>query len=169
MTFGGLIRRSTVRRHASHRLLGRRLNRCLVLEPLEGRLCPVLTLTTAGMAAGFRISNFVTDIQGSSSSAFGAEAVAFPDSGGVLVSDINGNVRLLPSDTDGQSAMWYLPSQNYGFYNAIDLTKLDDNIYMAEYHAGKVVQIDDNGNYVKDITTLSSAENLVPDPMTSRL
>ena len=107
MTFRELIRRSAAHRHTSNRL--RRfgcLSRSLILEPLEGRLCPVLTLTTAGMAAGFSISTFVTDIS-PTPTGYGPSGIAFPNSGGVLVSgDAAGNVRWFPSDTDGQSAAY---------------------------------------------------------------
>jgi hypothetical protein len=43
------------------------------------------------------------------SDGLGPFGVAFPSSGGVLVNDGPGNVRLFPTDVDGQSAASFLP------------------------------------------------------------
>jgi hypothetical protein len=75
-----------------------------VVEAFEPRqLLSGLTLTAAGQLAGFSLSTFATGFPERSDGA-GPMAVAFPASGGVLVSDVPGNVRLFPTDTDGQDA-----------------------------------------------------------------
>jgi hypothetical protein len=168
MTFGGLIHRSTAGRKASKRLPVRSLNRLLVLEALECRLCPVLTLTQAGISEGFRLSIFATDFV--PSNGIGPLGVAFPDSGGVLVSARNGGVRRFPNDTDGQSAAWISPSQNYGTANAFGLAKVGANIYMAQNALGKVVQINDDGTLNQVIVSgLTSATGLVTNPLTGHM
>src|SRR5215470_3344737 len=76
----------------------------LVVEALEPRQLLTLTLTAAGRAAGFGLSTFATGFPVRSSDGVGPLGVVFPASGGVLVDDGLGNVRLFPSDTDGQDA-----------------------------------------------------------------
>ena len=76
--------------------------RRFLVEELEPRQLLTLTLTAAGQAAGFGLSTFATGFP--SSGGIGPGGVGFPASGGVLVSDALGNVRLFPSDTDGQDA-----------------------------------------------------------------
>ena len=72
------------------------------MEALEPRQLLSLTLTAAGQAAGFGLSTFATGFP--ELSGIGPLGVVFPASGGVLVSDDPGNVRLFPTDTDGQNA-----------------------------------------------------------------
>ena len=101
MIRGGWIRRSTARQQASSRLPGRRLYRWLVLEALEVRMCPVLTLTPANLNAGLGLSVFATGFPVAS---FGAMSVLFRDQGGELVSSFDGEVRLLPQDNVSKNA-----------------------------------------------------------------
>jgi hypothetical protein len=172
MTFGGLIRRSKAGRKASKRLPGRHcVNRPLVLEPLEVRLCPVLNLTAAGVNAGYTISTFATDFPNLSGSNVGPTGITFPDSGGVLVSSGNeGAVRHFPTDTDGQSALWFPSIPNYGLHNSWALAKVGANIYMTQSDLGKVVQVNDNGNFVQDIVSvLPQALGIVANPATGHL
>ena len=81
-----------------------------VVEGLESRWCPSLTLTHAGMVRGFSISTFATDFPPDFYQ-LGPSGIAFPQSGssGVLVSEVDqnseGDVRLFPTDTDGQSTL----------------------------------------------------------------
>jgi hypothetical protein len=118
----------------------------LLVEVLENRMCPVLNLTPAGVARGISISIFAVDFPTIAN--VGPFGMAFPSNGGVLVSDAPGNVRLFPTDTDGQSADWFSPAQNYGgFANAADLVQVDGNIYMSQNPNGSVIQINEDGTF----------------------
>jgi hypothetical protein len=135
----------------------------LFLEPLESRLCPALTLTQAGINAGFRISNFAVDFP--SIINIGPLGIAFPSNGGVLVTDFPGNVRLFPTDTDAQSAAWYPPSRNYGVGNALGLAQVGDAIYLASQQGGAgVYQLNADGTLIRRVVTLAGAEGIVANP-----
>src|SRR5229473_1977639 len=118
MIFGKRIGHSEACRRASHQLSRCRCSkRPLVLEALEGRLCPgVLTLTPSSIRAGFGISTFATDFPAGNS--FGVTSILFRDQGGELVTDWSGNVRLFPTDSDGQSAAYISPSQHFDYGDA---------------------------------------------------
>ena len=78
--------------------------RRFLVEALEPRqLLTGLTVTAAGHAAGFGLSTFATGFP-VRSDGVGPLGVVFPASGGVLVDEGLWNVRLFPSDTDGQDA-----------------------------------------------------------------
>jgi hypothetical protein len=127
-----------------------------------------LGLTQAGKDEGIGISIFAGDFP--MIGATGPIGIAFPSSGGVLVSDYPGNVRLFPNDADGQSASWFPPGQNYGSFNAFGLARLNNNIYMAQQSLGRLVQLNDDGtlNHVV-VSGLGFAEGVVADPAGARL
>src|SRR4051794_11399741 len=79
-----------------------------------------LMLTPAGAAQGFSLLTFATGFptSGQLNGQGGPVGIAFTPGGGVLVSDLPGNVRLFPTDVDGQSAGSFAPAQNYGANNA---------------------------------------------------
>ena len=117
-----------------------RPGRRLVVEALEPRrLLSGLTLTAAGQAAGFGLTTFATGFPEVSSS--GPAGIAFPTTGGVLVDDAGGNLRLFPTDTDGQNAGSVAPINGirYGF----GLGQLNGTIYMAQ--GSNVVKLINNG------------------------
>src|SRR5690348_15983380 len=94
----------------SNSVLNPSRTRTLELESLERRLCPgVLTLTSASIRAGYGISTFATDFTSQGAGA-GVLSVLFAHQGGVLVTDMSGNVRLFPNDSDGQSAAYVPPT-----------------------------------------------------------
>src|SRR5712692_10245097 len=124
MIFGELIRYSEACRRASNQLSRcRRSKGPLVLEALEGRLCPgVLTLTPSSISAGFGISTFATDFP--IQFALGVTSILFRNQGGELVTDGSGNVRLFPTDSDGQSAAYISPGQSFDYGDALALAKV---------------------------------------------
>jgi hypothetical protein len=145
-----------------------RAPRRLLLEALEDRTCPVIGLTPNGIAAGYHLSLFAVDFPHNGSNA-GPLGVAFPDSGGVLVSDGPGDVRPFPNDSDGQSAAWY-PGVNYGDNQANILTTLNGHVYMTQYVAGAVVQLNDDGTLNQYVAReLPFATGIVGDPFTGHL
>src|SRR5437762_3146725 len=147
----------------------RSLNGILSLEALEVRLCPgVLTLTPSSIRAGYGISTFATDFPVQSGA--GVLSVFSRNQGGALVTDMSGNVRLFPTDTDGQSAAYTSPAQSFDYGDAVALAKVGTNIYMTQQISGKLVQINDTGNFVKEvISNLPGATGMVVNPRNGHL
>jgi hypothetical protein len=156
---------SNRRRSAKSRPRPERYRPCL--WSLEDRLCLSLTLTQAGQDAGLVLSTFASGFP--NAGAIGPYGIAFPDSGGVLVTDRLGNVRLLPTDTDGQGAAGSPPGQNYGIGNAVGLAQVGSAIYMAQTIAGRVVQINADGTFNRVVATVPSATGMVADPANGHL
>ena len=145
-----------------------RRGRRLLVEALEPRQLLSLTLTAAGQAAGFGLSTFATGFP--RSGGIGPLGVAFPDTGGVLVSDYPGNLRLFPTDTDGQNAASITPLNNFGGRNAVGLGQLNGNIYMTQQAAGDVVQLINNGTSTQAVVSgIAGATALLADPFNNLL
>jgi hypothetical protein len=89
------------------------------------RAGPILSITQAGVTQGLSVSLFANNfpIDGSEANGgVGPVGIAFPTTGGVLVTDAPGNIRLLPTDTNGQNASTVTPLQlSYGHNNAAGL------------------------------------------------
>src|SRR5262245_12199199 len=140
----------------------------LQAEQLEDRCVPALTLTPAGIAAGFGLSTFATGFP--ISSGLGPLGIAFPSSGGVLVTDGTGNVRLFAADTDGQDASSAAVGQNYGFLNALGLAAVGNNIYMTQFDNGALVQINSDGTLNQNILSgIGELAGIVANPTNGHL
>ena len=145
----------------------RRRGRTLLVESLEPRQLLTLTLTAAGQAAGFSLSTFATGFP--SSGGIGPLGVVFPTTGGVLVGDYPGNLRLFPTDTDGQNAANIAP-KNFGGSNAIGLGQLNGTIYMTQKTAGDVVQLINNGASTQAVVSgIPGATAILADPFNNLL
>ncbi len=96
---------------------------------LGSRANAQLTLTPAGVTAGFSLSTFADNFP--SDGSIGPLGIAF-NGGHVIVSDYPGNVRVFPTDTDGQHANLVAVGQNYGAHNAVGLATVGSNIYMTQ-------------------------------------
>jgi hypothetical protein len=171
-----MVRRPAVRRRGAPGSGRRRPNRPLVLEALESRWCPTLTLARAGIDEGLNLSNFAYNVPTAdgTTETIGAYALAFPSNGTVLGSDEPGNARIYPGDFDGQNAVLDAPvRKNYGFANAKGLAQLGDNIYMVGYFSASVSQLNTDGTLnhviVYDPNNLYSAEDVVADPARGHL
>ncbi len=140
-----------------------------MLEQFEDRLCLSLTLTQAGQDAGIVLSTFAAGFPNSSN--IGPLGMAFPSSGGVLVTDSPGNVRLFPTDTDGQSAAQYRPSRNYGLGRAVGLAQAGEAIYMAteQGNAQGVYQLNVDGTVNRLVVPLPNAQGIVANPANGHL
>lgn len=129
-----------------------------------------LTLTAAGVARGFTLSTFVSEVP--NNGAVGPLGFGFNGDGTVLVSDYTGNVRVLPSHADNQIATAGQVAQNYGGANAVDMRQLGSNIYMTQQGAGNVIQVNANGTFNQTIIgggALPGATGMVADPTNNRL
>jgi hypothetical protein len=133
---------------------------------LLGQARADFTLTQAALDQGLRLSTFATGFP--SSSRVGPLGMAFLSSGGVLVTDYPGNIRLFPTDTDGQVAP--APLKNYGFGNAHGLTMVGASIYMTQKFAGNLVQINPDGTIAQTIKSgLNTPLDVVANPANGHL
>ena len=130
-----------------------------------------LTLTPAGVAAGFGLSTFASGFPTSpSSGANGPNGIAFPSSGGVLVTDYSGNVRLFPTDANGQNAASAPIGQFYGDASAVGLAQVGGKIYMTQQVSDHILQINSNGTYNQTIISgLRAPTGIVGDPVDGHL
>jgi hypothetical protein len=124
------------------------------------------------MAQGLSLTTFATgfpNINVGSGSA-GPLGIAFPTTGGVLVSDYPGNVRLFPTDTDGQTVANATIGQTYSQSNAHGMAQVNGIIYMAQQGNSDIVQINNNGTLNQTIVTgLPSVDGMIADPFTSHI
>jgi uncharacterized repeat protein (TIGR01451 family)/CSLREA domain-containing protein len=129
-----------------------------------------LTLTQTAVSAGFNLTTFASGFP-SRSDGLGPFGVAFPSTGGVLVTDDGpaGDVRRFPTDTDGQSASNVTPV-TYGQPNLSGLAKLGNTIYMTQAQLNDVAQLNDDGtlNHVV-ATNITNADGITPDPLNGHL
>jgi len=150
----------------------RRRGRALVVEALEPRQLLSLTLTLAGQAAGFGLSTFASGFPTADvgNKLGGPYGIAFPTTGGILVSDLPGNVRLFPNDQDGQNAANAPVGQNYGYGKAVGLAQVGSNIYMARPDTGDLIQINNDGTFNQTIVGgFAHHVGIAPDPFTGHL
>lgn len=142
---------------------------------LLGALCApqawsVPTLTAAGVADGFTLSQFASGFPITSFPCCGPLGIAFPTSGGVMVSDYPGNVRVFATDTDGQNAASVTPAAFYGSGNGVGLAVAGGVVYMAEQAAGQVIQLNNDGTFNQVIVTgIPTATGIVANPANGHL
>jgi hypothetical protein len=143
------------------------------LWSLEDRLCLSLTLTQAGQDAGIVLTTFADGFPhlGTRGGDIGPLGIAFPSSGGVLVSDWPGNVRLFPTDTDGQHAGQHPPARNYGVGQAFGLTQEGDAIYMSSQQGrGQgVYELNADGTLNRFVVGEAHAQGIVANPANGHL
>ena len=125
-----------------------------------------LTLTPAGVAAGFTLSTFADSFPFVNN--IGPLGITF-SGGQVIVSDYPGNVRVFPTDTDGQHATSVAIAQNYGFSNAVGLTTVGSKTYMTQQSAASIVQINANGTFNQNIVGYANATGIISNPNNGHL
>ncbi len=125
-----------------------------------------LVLTQAGLDQQFTLTTFATGFP--TQYGVGPLGIAFPSGGGVLVSNLAGDVRLFPNGSDGQTAG--PPVQSYGVGNALGMAQLGGNIYMAQSAHGAVVQLNADGTLQQGIVTgLPHATGMAANPVNGHL
>ncbi len=132
-----------------------------------------LTVTPAGAAQGLSLSTFATgfpvaDTQSSSGNA-GPLGITFTPSGGVLVSDAPGNVRLFATDSNGQTAASAPIGQSYGAFSAVGLATLGGNIYLGQHTTPAVSQLNPDGTFNQTIVTGVNGRGIAANPFTGHL
>jgi len=125
-----------------------------------------LTLTAAGTSAGFTLTTVATGFPNFST--VGPTGMAFPNSGGILVSDYNGNMYRLPTDTDNQ-VVGAATVTGYNF--PLGLVKTSNgNIYLARQNSNDVIRVNDNGGFISTLATgITQAAGIVVSPTTGHL
>src|SRR6266446_1981540 len=139
----------------------------LLATGLSGTVHADLTLTPAGVAAGFTLTTFATNFPNTGAGGTGPVGITFPGSG-VMVSDWPGNVRVFPSHADGQDA-GAVPATAYGVANAVGLAQIGGKLYMAQNPMSRVVQLNPDGTLNQVIVGVFCATGLVADPLTGHL
>jgi uncharacterized repeat protein (TIGR01451 family) len=127
-----------------------------------------LTLTQF-IAGGFGLDPYAVRFP-SDTNGVGPLGVAYPASGGVLVTDLaNGGVYRFPSNFVGQYAYDVTPV-TYGPGGGAGLAKLGGVIYMTQPAQGDVVQLNDDGTLNQVIATnIPNAYGIAADPLTGHL
>ncbi len=127
-----------------------------------------LSLTPAGIAAGFSLTTFADGFP--SINTVGPLGIGFTKTGGVIVSDYPGNVRVFPADTDGQHAGSIPAAQNYGTGNAVGIAQTTTAFYMTRQTVGDLVQIEANGTFSQTIIGgMPTATGIVGNPNNGHL
>ncbi len=147
----------------------RRRGRQFLVEALEPRqLLAGLTVTAAGKAAGFSLSTFATGFPNSGN--IGPFGTVFPATGGVLVSDSLGNVRLFPTDSDGQDATKVPPVSGANYPgSATGMARVGANIYLMMTSRNQIGQISDDGTLERVAATVPSPLGVALDPLDGHL
>jgi sugar lactone lactonase YvrE len=134
-----------------------------------------LSLTAAGSVL-FTQSTFIDgfSVQGQASGGAvdgccGALGIAYPSTGGVMVTDFAGQVVLFANDTNGQLASSGTVLQNYGFGNAVGLASSGGNIYMTQETLGTVVKLNSNGSIASTLANIAGATGITSSPTTGDL
>jgi len=126
-----------------------------------------MILTADAITAGFGLTTFTSGF--STIANIGPLGITF-DGNRVIVSDYPGNVRVFPTDVDGQLASSVAVAQNYGVGNAVGLAQVGANYYMTQQGVGSVVQINPNGSFKQAIITgLGGATGIAANPLNGHL
>jgi hypothetical protein len=141
-------------------------------EELESRqlLSGGLTLTARAQAAGFNLTTFATGFPERSDGS-GPLGIAFPSGGGVLVGDTHGNVRLLPSDADGQDATTAPPvaGASFGEGNAAGMALVNGNIYLNMSQLNQIGLMNPDGTLKKVVANVPIADGMTVNPQNGHL
>jgi hypothetical protein len=129
-----------------------------------------MTLTQDGINAQFNLSTFASGFPFDPTNNVGPLGIAFPAGGGVLVTTVNGDIRLFSSQSDGQNASSALVTYHYGntngISNAAGLAQVGNSIYLAQQGKSSLAQINPDGTLNQTLISglLSHATGIVANP-----
>jgi hypothetical protein len=136
-----------------------------------------MTLTPYAISQGFKLTTFSTGypttFDGEHQSNVGPLGLAFTNTGGVLVTDSSGHMRLFAKDIDNQTIADATVTQNYGttmvsgspLGNATGLTQIGGHIYMSQQGKGDLVEVSQTGTFGQMIATdMGYATGVVTNP-----
>jgi hypothetical protein len=143
----------------------------LVSAAAPANAVPVLTAEAA--AQGFGLTQFADNFPTSAAVGVpvGPLGIAF-DGQKVIVTDFPGNVRVFPTDTDGQHANTVPVAQNYGDGSGGGLARLGNFLYLTTRvnAAGGVVRLNLDGTFNSVVADgIPSTAGIVADPHTGKL
>lgn len=135
-----------------------------------------LSLTDAGTARGFRLTDFITGFVTADLNTPGPLGAAFRNTGEVIVTDYwNGNTMLFPNDADGLDVSAGTVTQHYGPGNTAGLAQTpsdyqaQQSFYMTQQTNGQVIQINEDGTFNKVIVEIEHATGIAPNPVNGQL
>ncbi len=109
-----------------------------------------LTLTDAALERGFEISTFASGFP--TIDGIGPLGIAFPDTGGVVVTDYPGNLWHFSDDVDGQSVANATRLSAFGNRVAIDLETANGKLYITTRDGnGRVLELNSDGTVAQEI------------------
>jgi hypothetical protein len=135
-----------------------------------------MTLTSAGLSSGYRLSTFASGFPtccGSNTTgpySTGPLGIVFPTSGGVLVSNYhNGGMYYFATDTDGQmvggpgvtASILYANLDGTGNQYPDGMASIGDSLYLALQGASQIIQVDATGHKIADVVSLANPTGLV--------
>ncbi|MFO1092346.1 MAG: PEP-CTERM sorting domain-containing protein [Planctomycetaceae bacterium] len=133
-------------------------------------------MTTDGINRGFTLTTFADGFIPNSSLNVGPLGIGINNTGGVLVSDVNGQVRLFPTDVDGQHASDFTPvtpklnNPTPTFFGALGIENSSGNIYMATHVDNTVVQLNNDGTFNQTLVTgITIARDIIANPANGHL
>jgi hypothetical protein len=127
-----------------------------------------MALTQGSINAGLTLTTFASNFP--SSGSVGPLGILFLLSGGVMVTDYPGNLRILPNDANGQDASAVADARKYGNHDAVGLAQLGSAIYMTDQAVGDLDLINANGSPNRMVnTSLPDVTGITPDPYTWHL
>jgi hypothetical protein len=152
--------------------LMRLISRLIILS-----LLPFSILTEQAQAAatltseGAALFNLTTFASGFPSTGFccGPLGIAFPTTGGVMVADYPGNVRVFANDVDNQLASAGVVGGTYGSNNGVGLSTLGGQMYLTQQSAGLVTKINNNGSFGQNIANIGFATGIAANASTNVL
>jgi hypothetical protein len=111
-----------------------------------------MTLTAAGMMEGFKLTTFVDQFP---NNGVGPVGITITNTKAVMVSSYATGVNaVFPQDVDNQHfSAAQLSATNYGGSNPCGLTNIGGSLYQALQQTGSVIQVDNNGNFVRTVVT----------------
>lgn len=102
-----------------------------------------MQLSPQAQAAGYKLTLFADQFP--TLVGIGPVGIGFPNSGGVLVTDYPGNIRLFPADIDGQHANTVVPAVNLGAAAGAGIAKSGGNVFTGDQRIGGLIQLNDDG------------------------
>ena len=147
----------------------------LVLLGLVGTSGPglaQLTLTTDGISRGFQITTFASGFSFNTGQ-IGPLGIAYRTDGKVLVTDFDSfnagsTIYVLPSHAGGQTSP-FPGAVHYTYGDASGLAQIQVGTtwkyFLGQQVAGKIVEIDSDGNYLADVVTgMNAPTGMAPYP-----
>jgi hypothetical protein len=130
-----------------------------------------MVLTSAGLAEGFKLTTFASGFtavdSGTPGFPYGPFGMGFTSTGGVLVSDIQGDVLRFLTDADGQDARSVPVAANYGSLNPGDIGMSAGKFYLALTE--RVDQINSDGTFNHLIVNLVGGGGIATNPLNGHL